>query len=169
MPCRGHQCFRFIEQLDDIAFALAKMDVLGKGMKRACRAKCFQIKFERKKSRRSSRSKMFGIFLKAVYFWNLALFLALMATVSINQKNGSYQVESITVNFGSVIWENALVKMPSEFHEKWLELYPWHEGVATPDKFEEWTLVVSARQISVSASSFDTWNWIYSCSDLSDS
>lgn len=142
--------FRFIQQLDDIAFALAKMDVLGKGMKRACTAACFQAEFQRKKSGRSLRSKKFSVFLKTLYFLNLTLFLALMAAVSIRQNNGSYQVDSITVDFGNVIWEDALVKMPSAFHEKWLELYPWFEDVAAPDEFEKWTLVVSASYIAES-------------------
>jgi len=131
---------QFVQQLDDIAFALAKKDVLGKEMQRACTAKCFQTEFQRQKF---GRSKKLSIFLKAVYFLNLGFYLGVMATVSIFQIRGTLYCDSITVDFGNGLWEEALVKMPSEQFEKWVWLYPHFNDTVTPDQYEKWTLVYS--------------------------
>jgi len=131
---------QFVQQLDDIAFALAKKDVLGKKMQRACTAKCFQTEFQRQKF---GRSKKLSIFLKAVYFLNLGLLLGGMVVVSWLQIIGTRYCDSITVDFGNDVWEEALVNMPSDQFEKWVGLYPYFNDTVTPDQYEKWTLVYS--------------------------
>ena len=88
---------QFISELDDIAFALAKMDVLGRRLQRACTARLYQTEFEKQQFGRSKRASMF---LKAVYFINLVLFLAFMSLISGRQNDGYYQCSEITVDFG---------------------------------------------------------------------
>jgi len=100
----------FVQQLDDIAFRLAKMDVFGKMIQRACTAKCFRAEFER---RRLGRSRRLSIFLKAIYFLNLCAMFVVMGIVTARQIRGYYQQSSITVDFGNVVWERAWVRVPS--------------------------------------------------------
>ncbi|KAL7554378.1 hypothetical protein ACHAWF_018209 [Thalassiosira exigua] len=126
--------------LDDIAFSLARMDVLGKKMLRACTAKCFQTEFEKE---RLGRSKKLGFFLKAVYGLNLAVLLAGMAVVSARQISGHYQCESITVDLGQSVWDEAVVNMPQEQYDRWVSLYPYFADAVSPDRDEIWTLVFS--------------------------
>ena len=94
------QTRRFIQQLDDIAFSLAKMDVLGKRLQRACTAKLFQTEFEKKKLGRMSirdslrrGNRRASIFLKSIYFFNLAALLGGMLYISMRQTSGYYQCE----------------------------------------------------------------------------
>lgn len=68
-------------QIDDIAFSLAKMDVLGKEMQRACTAKCFRYEFRKEKK----RNKQMSILLKSIYFVNLLAMIGGMAAVSMKQ------------------------------------------------------------------------------------
>ena len=79
---------QFISELDDIAFSLAKLDVLGRRLQRACNAKLYQTEFEKDRFKKSKRA---SIFLKSVYFLNLGLFLAGMIFVSTRQTSGYYQ------------------------------------------------------------------------------
>lgn len=99
---------RFVQHLDDIAFSLAKMDVFGKKMQRACTAKCFRAEFEQ---RRFGRNKNMTVFLKALYFFNLCVMLAGMCYVTVKQVRGDYQHSSITVDFGNTIWESSWAKV----------------------------------------------------------
>jgi len=71
-----------------MAFGLAKMDVLGKGMLRACTAKLFQTEFEKQQFKRSRGA---SIFLKSVYFLNLGGLVLGMTLVSTKQMDGYYQ------------------------------------------------------------------------------
>ena len=97
---------QFISELDDIGFSLAKIDVLGRRLKFACTARLFQCEFEKSKFRRSKKA---SIFLKSLYFLNLAGFLAGMIVISVRQENGYYQCNEISVDFGDAVWEDALV------------------------------------------------------------
>ena len=101
---------RFIESLDDIAFNLCKMDVLGKTLQRACTAKCFRAEFDRQ---RLGRSKTMSIFLKTIYFINLCGMLSGMAYVSTMQMSGNLHDDSITADFGNTMWASSWVKVPS--------------------------------------------------------
>ncbi|KAL7549657.1 hypothetical protein ACHAWF_012923 [Thalassiosira exigua] len=100
---------QFIAELDDIAFELAKKDFLGKRLGRACTARLFQTEFEKQKFGRSCAA---SLFLKSVYFINLVAFLGGLITVTLNQVNSVYQCDSITVDFGDHVWEDAVVFKP---------------------------------------------------------
>ncbi|KAL7534025.1 hypothetical protein ACHAXR_005587 [Thalassiosira sp. AJA248-18] len=122
---------QFVQQLDDIAFNLAKMDVFGKTLQRACTAKYFHAEFEKQ---RSGKIKHLSRFLKTLYFINLCGMLAGMGFVSTKQIRGLYYDSSINVNFGDTVWETAWVKVPS-----WIPSYIQ----SLPGQDEEWTLVYS--------------------------
>jgi len=108
---------QFVQQLDDIAFSLAKMDVFGKGLRRACTAKCFRAEFAKQ---RLGRNKNISIFLKAIYFFNLCVMLGYMGFVSIRQNNGYYHCSDITVDFGTTVWERELVTTSGQDEERTL-------------------------------------------------
>ena len=78
--------------MDDIAFSLAKMDVFGKKLQRACTAKCFKAEFPKQ---RFGRSRKLSVFLKTVYFCNLCGMLIGMGVVTARQMNGYYHHSSI--------------------------------------------------------------------------
>eukprot|EP00571_Detonula_confervacea_P003864 CAMPEP_0172322466 /NCGR_PEP_ID=MMETSP1058-20130122/45947_1 /TAXON_ID=83371 /ORGANISM="Detonula confervacea, Strain CCMP 353" /LENGTH=64 /DNA_ID=CAMNT_0013038213 /DNA_START=1 /DNA_END=192 /DNA_ORIENTATION=+ len=61
---------QFVQQVDDISFKLAKMDMLGKSIYHATISKCYRAEFKKQKG-----GKKMSIFLKAVYFLNLCIFL----------------------------------------------------------------------------------------------
>ena len=71
-----------------------------------------------------------------------------MINLSIRQNEGYYHCNSITMNFGSDVWEGGLVKMPSELFDKWVRIYPQLNGTVTPDQYEKWTLIVSLCEVS---------------------
>ena len=79
---------------------LAKMDVFGKGMQRACTAKCFQTTFD---GQASGRSKKLKIFLKGEYFLNFIILLLPMAVISVRQMKGKFFAGSITVDLGNAV------------------------------------------------------------------
>lgn len=108
-------------------------------MQRACTAQCFQVKFEKNKR----RNKKMSIFLKALYFVNFCWMFGGMILVNIAQTTGRFQCRSITVDFGTQVWKEAWVNMPSEQYEKWVHQYPYFKDVVAPDQYEKWTLVFS--------------------------
>ncbi|KAL9186453.1 hypothetical protein ACHAXT_005691 [Thalassiosira profunda] len=123
---------QFVQQLDDIAFSLAKLDVFGKKLQAACKNKCFRVKFEKERSRGMKVRRM-SVFLRTMYFLNLCIMLGGMAVVSIRQNAGYYQEDSITVDLGDTVWDGAIVRIPTWLPRTWLD--------ATPGELEEWTLV----------------------------
>eukprot|EP00580_Thalassiosira_gravida_P005882 CAMPEP_0201654886 /NCGR_PEP_ID=MMETSP0493-20130528/45732_1 /ASSEMBLY_ACC=CAM_ASM_000838 /TAXON_ID=420259 /ORGANISM="Thalassiosira gravida, Strain GMp14c1" /LENGTH=425 /DNA_ID=CAMNT_0048131459 /DNA_START=779 /DNA_END=2056 /DNA_ORIENTATION=- len=92
--------------IDDIAFQLAKFDVLGKHLRLSASSKCFTATFEKKPY--AFRKKM-TIFVKVVFGFNFLLFLGGMTSVSYLQEVGRFQCGDVTVTFGEDIWENAWV------------------------------------------------------------
>jgi len=123
---------QFIQQLDDIGFALSKMGVLGKSLQRSTMAPCFNAEFHKKKESMDLKWK-YKIALKGVYFFNLFVFIAIMSVVTIRQKISYYQAESITVRFGDEVWDEALVDRGT-YSEEIILLYSWFNGVYIKDK-----------------------------------
>eukprot|EP00804_Cyclotella_cryptica_P027652 CCRYP_010272-RA/>CCRYP_010272-RA protein AED:0.09 eAED:0.09 QI:844/1/1/1/0.75/0.77/9/300/469 len=115
----------FVEQLDDISFQLATMDVFGKRMKCATTKRCFRAEFPYQSI---GRGKGFSIFLKTLYFFNLLVFLGLLSAVTVKQKEGYFNCDSITVAFGNDIWEEAVVKTQNGYNETML-VYSFFNGV----------------------------------------
>jgi len=127
---------QFISELDDMAFLLAKKDVFGKQLQRACTAKLFQTEFEKQKF---GRSKKASIFLKSIYFLNLGLFLAGMIFISMRQTSGFYQCDEITIDFGEGVWEDPLVLFDgefSEFSQEFTLVFSYFNGVYKQDGTE---------------------------------
>ena len=117
---------QFIQQLDDIAFKLARIDVFGKRLKRAATQKCFWVVFEKQPL---SRRRKMNIFLKAIYFFNLCALLSGMVYVSIKQERGDLLCDSLFVTFGDDIWEEALVKTSSGRIETQMFVYSYFNGL----------------------------------------
>ncbi|KAL7539202.1 hypothetical protein ACHAXR_009093 [Thalassiosira sp. AJA248-18] len=95
---------QFVALLDDIAFTLSKYDILGKRLRIAASAKCFRTGFEKRPF--GFRRKM-TMFTKCLYVLNLIIFVGGVGTISMMQKHGRFQCDSITVTFGQDIWEYA--------------------------------------------------------------
>ena len=100
---------QFISELDDIAFSLCKMDVLGRTLRRACTARLYQTEFEKKKFKRNSIA---SFLIKSVYILELAGFLFGLILITIRQNDGYYQCQEITVDFGDGIWLDPVVVGP---------------------------------------------------------
>lgn len=68
---------QFVQQLDDIGFRLARLDVFGRRMQRACTMRWFDQEFEYHKG--CAKHKMA---LKAIYFINAAVFIAAIVVIT---------------------------------------------------------------------------------------
>ena len=97
---------QFLQQLDDIAFQLAKMDVLGTRLKRAALSKCFTRQFSKVPF---ALRKSKGRILKALYVFNLCAMLTGMAYITHEQVSGRFHPRSVSVAFGDQIWREAIV------------------------------------------------------------
>lgn len=75
---------QFIQQLDDICFKVARMEVLGERLQHATTTKYFHTTFQKEKGNDwfKWRSKLF---LKTLYFVNLVVFLSVMLVISAKQ------------------------------------------------------------------------------------
>ena len=98
---------QFVSMIDDIAFRLAQLDILGKHLRDAASASCYQTEFERKPY--LFRKKM-TIFVKCVFGFNFLFLLGGVIAVAVLQEKGHFQCHDTTVTFGnSLIWKNAWV------------------------------------------------------------
>jgi len=122
---------QFIQQLDDIGYTICRMDVFGKRLRRATMTPYFDDEIENHENERLGVKWRMRVFLKGLYFVNLAVFLAVMIIVSVRQTNGKYQCESITIRFGDEVWEKAYVQWPES------------SSMFTPGSIEERVLVYS--------------------------
>ncbi|KAL9178938.1 hypothetical protein ACHAXT_011911 [Thalassiosira profunda] len=113
----------FLSQCDDIAFKLAKYDVLGKTLRNACAGPSFHVEFSKKPY--YFRKKM-TIFVKLLYIFNLLVFMGGTVAIAALQRRGRFQIGSVTVTFGEQIWEHALVE-GSEQEE--VLVYSYFSGV----------------------------------------
>lgn len=129
---------QFVQSLDDIAFRMSKMDVLGKHMLRATMTSYFHTQLQKQKESNLRRVKGF---LKAIYFINLAGFLSAMTVVSVRQSRGYYQCGSITLTLDpNLVWREAVFKWPDDsvnypagLYEEMILVYSYFNGVYAKD------------------------------------
>mmetsp|Transcript_13556 Transcript_13556/g.22257 ORF Transcript_13556/g.22257 Transcript_13556/m.22257 type:complete len:665 (-) Transcript_13556:54-2048(-) len=114
---------QFVQQLDDIGFRLARLDVFGRRMQRACTMRWFDQEFEYQKG--CAKHKMA---LKAIYFINAAVFIAAIVVITMRQMNGYYFCKELTLDVGDGILEEAFVRMNGKF-ETWVLVYSYFNGV----------------------------------------
>lgn len=120
----------FVSILDDIAFQLAKLDILGNTLQTAASSKCFRVEFEKKPY---FFRKKITIFSKFLYVFNLILFLAGMITITTLQKSGYLLCNSIMVEFGDDVWQRAWVQQSSGQYETSVLIYSYFNGVYKQD------------------------------------
>lgn len=145
---------------------LAKIDVLGKRLMRACTSSVFHTEFEKQKH----NCKKSEAFLKALYFLNLGCLLAGMIVVSIRQEGGYYQCQSVTVNFGDKVWEPAFaLNTTSGAYEEWTLVFSYFNGVFVDNGTKE-----ASRPVYREMRKFDRGNYktvfpaeIKYCSEIS--
>ena len=95
----GRVC-HFRQQLDDIAFNIAKIDVFGRSMKHDALSKCFLVEFEKQPF--SLRRRM-NWFLKTVYFLNLMTMMGELIYVTMRQDSGDFHPQSIMITMGEQV------------------------------------------------------------------
>ena len=96
-----------LQQIDDVAFRLARLSVFGRHLKQASLWGCFRREVE--KLPLSERRGKMTQFVSALYLVNFCTMMAGMAIISRRQSSGCYTCASITVRFSDEIWENAFV------------------------------------------------------------
>ncbi|KAL7537688.1 hypothetical protein ACHAXR_008009, partial [Thalassiosira sp. AJA248-18] len=117
---------QFVSMIDDIAFRLAQLDILGKHLRNATSSSCCRTEFERRPYK--FRKKM-TLLTKFVFVFNLLFLLAGVTTIAVWQQQGLYHCKSITVTFGDDIWEHAWVKGPSGREKNMVLVYSFFNGV----------------------------------------
>lgn len=117
---------QFLQQLDDITFQLAKMDVLGARLKHAALAKCFTRQFSKVPfALRKNKGKI----LKALYVLNLCVMLTGMAYITHEQVSGRFHPRSVSIAFGDQIWREAIVDNSSTGTIKRNLIFSYFNGV----------------------------------------
>mmetsp|Transcript_21224 Transcript_21224/g.42271 ORF Transcript_21224/g.42271 Transcript_21224/m.42271 type:complete len:529 (+) Transcript_21224:97-1683(+) len=133
----------FVQKLDDVAFDVAKKDLLGKQL---CDATSVEYKMMRveawheikaivqaKEDRYSinakTRKRGFRHLLKAVYFINLAGLLTGVVIIGEKQNRGYYRCNSVNVNFGDNVWENAVVLNGTNGSYQTTLVYSYFNGI----------------------------------------
>ena len=102
------------------------MDVLGNRLKTAAIQKCFRVEFERMPLTAAKRK---GYFLKSLYFINICALLTGMVIVNTKQDAGVFQCDSITVEFGNEIWEDAISLTPDGEIDRAVLVFSYFNGV----------------------------------------
>jgi len=121
-----------VQQLDDIAFGLSKMEVLGQRMKNACTAPAFSVEFEKVKHHCRKQDAL----LKSIYFLNIGCFLAGLIVVSIRQSNGTLFCDSVTTEFQNEVWTGALALNPETGEwEDFTLVFSYFSGVYKQDGY----------------------------------
>mmetsp|Transcript_7622 Transcript_7622/g.16602 ORF Transcript_7622/g.16602 Transcript_7622/m.16602 type:complete len:508 (+) Transcript_7622:542-2065(+) len=116
----------FVAVVDDIAFQLAKVDVMGKHIRNATSSTYFHIEFQKRPF--FFRRKM-TIFTKLIYVFNLVLFLGGVLAIGVMQRDGYFQCKSVTVTFGEDIWEKAFVEISPGQYDHMVLVYSYFNGV----------------------------------------
>ncbi|KAL7535670.1 hypothetical protein ACHAXR_006658 [Thalassiosira sp. AJA248-18] len=117
---------QFLQQLDDIAFNLSKIDVFGKRLKYAALSKCFRAEFDKQPF---ALRKRMNKFLKGAYFLNFCALVIGMVWVTVKQKQGAFYADSITVTFGDQVWNDAIVTWDTGAVETRILLFSYFNGV----------------------------------------
>ena len=121
-----------MQQLDDIAFGLSKMEVLGQRMKTACTAPAFSVEFEKAKHHCRKQDAL----LKSIYFLNFGCFLAGLIVVSIRQSNGTLFCDSVTTEFQNEVWTGALaLNLETGEWEDFTLVFSYFSGVYKQDGY----------------------------------
>ena len=112
---------QFLQQVDDIAFRLAKMDVFGKRVKKASTRKCFRSEFEKLPF---ARRKKMTVFVKALYIINFCLLMVGLSLITQKQLDGAYQCTSITVSLTDDVWESVVYLNTTQKGEQQEVIFP---------------------------------------------
>jgi hypothetical protein len=144
---------QFLQQLDDIAFSLARMSVLSKTMKEATNRKYFRIEFNKSKL---GQSRKVSLFLKGVYFLNFVGMMAGMIYVTVRQAEGYYTCNEISASLQAEVWEEAIVKLPDGGYKEMILNYPYFNGVYRQDGSRHDRRPVYVEQKKFDGTPFDT-------------
>lgn len=146
----------FVQRLDDVAFALARKDMLGRGLLAATSVEYRVLKREAWKA--VSRSEVLRQgdggesgdshrhhrhhpkprrircrwILKATYAINIMGLVTGVILIGEKQKQGDYLCNNLSINFGGRIWENALVRNrtdPTQEPQQKTLVYSYFNGV----------------------------------------
>jgi len=144
----------FIENIDDITFALAKRGFFGKVMFLAtCHKRTLELSgyrrerfAERGPSRSEQRLSSSGLIVsniwtnhvvRFVYFLNAAIVLGGLGYITSRQKEGQYRCKKITALFHEETWEDAYVKLDDGSIKKRLLIYSDFNGIYREDGFRD--------------------------------
>mmetsp|Transcript_20385 Transcript_20385/g.58971 ORF Transcript_20385/g.58971 Transcript_20385/m.58971 type:complete len:591 (-) Transcript_20385:139-1911(-) len=98
---------QFVENVDDVVYGLCKRGFFGRVLRIATNnthiIRCSSSNQGRAVRRWSKR------LIRFVYFANILTLLAVLAYLSERQRMGQYRCESVSVNFGGAMWEDAHV------------------------------------------------------------
>ena len=98
----------FVENIDDVVYALCKRGFFGKKLRRASSK---EHSFDPPAEHTHKFSIFMKRFIRFVYFVNIALMMFGVSILMVNQDGGDYRCKSKTVAFGDEVWEKAWVKM----------------------------------------------------------
>jgi hypothetical protein len=99
---------QFVENIDDVVFALCKRGFFGRNLRRASNQ---EHAFAPPGHHTHRFSKWMARFIRLVYCINAALMISGIVVLMINQDIGEYRCKSKSIAFGDEVWEEAWVKL----------------------------------------------------------
>lgn len=114
----------FLENIDDIIFELSKRGFFGRKLRVATnRSHCIKGSKESRAFRRWTKR-----FIRFIYIFNICLGVALLTFATIKQREGAYRCNTVHVDFGDAVWEEAYVTTGVEKGKRLL-LYSHFNGI----------------------------------------
>ncbi|KAL9187447.1 hypothetical protein ACHAXT_001550 [Thalassiosira profunda] len=117
----------FVENIDDVLYALSRRGFFGKTLKRASyETHAYDPPGD---SRTQTFAKWFKRFVRFVYFGNGVLMLFGLTYLMIKQDRGDFRCKSITVTFSDEVWEDSWIKRDDGTYDMRLLVYSHFNGI----------------------------------------
>jgi len=145
----------FVENIDDISYALAKRGFFGRSMLIATN-ESYNLEVQPSPHREMRRASTASInerrltfsgliasnnrvnhIVRSVYFLNATILLVGLSILTVSQKNGLYRCNAINVLFDEEIWEHAYVRLPDDSIEERLLIYSYFNGIYQEEGYHD--------------------------------
>ena len=114
----------FIENIDDVIFAISKRGFFGRSLRLATNdLPCIETNSQSHTLRRWTKR-----FIRVVYLLNICIGIGGLTYLTITQREGKYRCDSVTVSFGDDVLEEAYVKNADGEFEKRLLVFSHFNG-----------------------------------------
>ncbi|KAL7469751.1 hypothetical protein ACHAXS_010855 [Conticribra weissflogii] len=122
----------FVETIDDVIYGLSKRGFFGRGLKVATNRTHCLVKASTTEATVKIKERLIlwaNRLIRLVYLFNGGLMIAGLLVLSIKQQNGDFRCQSMSVEFGDNLWEEAVIILDDGTFENRLLLYSHFSGI----------------------------------------